>query len=370
MNYRKLTIGSGALGIICVAFPIAKAIDVPLGIFPIAAVVVNAADSKFPTISTGRIAIDSGTSLFTPELLDRWVALQRTLLAFPDSIRSTVPVQVVRYKDFAPDLKDDSAKFKNWGALANSNPQVSRAFTDAKIAASHYSALATQMIAARAIIQSRNLAADSAKTSGPQPSEETLKALKPIDRAIAVILPRWFEISGARRPQPPMSMRYAVEESDVVGHAAPQLLVEEWLNAENVLVSKNGSVPLNDGKLYLLGFTATWCTACKSIYAPFANLFNEYTKRGVRVMLVSPKFPSAPELKSYIEKNKIMIPVAVQGDDLMGGNAEPFEVKSLPVAILIDSKGVIRRRWLKASPDTARYRKQLGDAIEALLAEK
>lgn len=304
---------------------------------------------------------DSTALPITTDLIQRWIELHRALLEMPDSVRAKVASQVVRFRDMAPELGNDSTTFRNWGPVAAQYPEVASAFNDATISPRAYSATAAQIVAARAVIKAR----EAAKGRG-EPVSAPKDTTTVLERAIAVITPMLTAATAQGAPD-----KDRIRESDDVGSAAVPLKVDTWINPDATYGRDASELPLKDGNIYLIGFTSTWCSGCPYLYPPYEALAKEFAgQKNVRIIFVSPLFPSVPELKKYFTNKHVTVPVAVQGKSMMGDNPERYQVASLPVSILVDASGVIRHRWLGGNSDTAAYRRVLSKAIRGLLGKE
>ncbi len=302
---------------------------------------------------------DSSALLITTDLIERWIELHRALLEVPESVRAKVPRRIVRFRDVAPELDDDSATFKNWGSIAGTDPEVAAAFKDAKIAPAAYAATASRIVVARALIKSRAAAQQQGYARAPKDTTTV------IERAVAVIAPM-LESAAA----PAMADKDYIKESKDVGGLAPSLKIDEWLNPNSVFSHGPGEFSFNDGNIYLIGFTATWCGACPYMYPAYESLVKDFAgEKNVRILFVSPMFPSREAVVAYFQKHHVTLPVIVQGNSQMGDNSELFKVQGWPESILIDQSGVVRSRWVGGATDTAMYRRVLNRAIHRLLAK-
>jgi thiol-disulfide isomerase/thioredoxin len=118
------------------------------------------------------------------------------------------------------------------------------------------------------------------------------------------------------------------------------------------------SVRLSDlrGKVVLLNFWATWCTACLSelpeLIALQKNHHDELAILGVSMDFVpdedNPQAPSSPEaihqkIARTVQQRGINYPVLMDTKNTVGGR---FNGGELPTTVIIDAKGRIRRRFV------------------------
>ena len=124
------------------------------------------------------------------------------------------------------------------------------------------------------------------------------------------------------------------------------------------------TVKLSDfkGKTIVLNFWATWCGPCKHEIPDFIDLQGQYGKDGVQFIGVAIDQEGLAAIKPYAEQAKMNYPVLVGNDAVFaqfgGSNA-------IPVTLLIDKQGVIRKSYVGAKP-----RQALEEMITGLMREK
>lgn len=99
--------------------------------------------------------------------------------------------------------------------------------------------------------------------------------------------------------------------------AASKKIIE--VSTEIPIFNYEGLKPLlnlQDDKIHVINFWATWCKPCVDELPYFENLNEDYNDKGVEVTLVSLDFPNQIEsqLMPFIEKNKIKSKVVVLDD--------------------------------------------------------
>lgn len=91
------------------------------------------------------------------------------------------------------------------------------------------------------------------------------------------------------------------------------------------------------GSPKLLVFWATWCVPCKKELADHRELFNEYERRGVQVLLISEDTPKTQaKVKPYVDARGITWRVLLDPD---GQILKRYGGVSLPYAVLLDGDG-------------------------------
>jgi peroxiredoxin len=92
------------------------------------------------------------------------------------------------------------------------------------------------------------------------------------------------------------------------------------------------------GKVVLLNFWATWCTACLTEMPRFVEWQQEFGGRGLQVIGVSMD-DEEPPVRAFSQKYRLNYPV-VMGDEKLG---EMYGgIFGLPVTFLIDRDGNVR----------------------------
>ncbi len=156
----------------------------------------------------------------------------------------------------------------------------------------------------------------------------------------------------------------------LLGETAPELpMVDQWFPG------KRQSFADLKGKVVLLDFWATWCGPCFQAFPSLIEWHQDFKGEGLVILGVTRYYglvnglpadhPSEIEdLKRFREAEKLPYDFVVAADAsfqfLYGGT-------SLPTAVLIDRKGVIR--YLESGTSTARL-VQIREMILKLLAEK
>jgi peroxiredoxin len=128
--------------------------------------------------------------------------------------------------------------------------------------------------------------------------------------------------------------------------------------------TKGGRVRLGDfkGKVVLVKFWASWCPQCVEAFALLDSLDREYRSRGVEVLAVNvdeQRKTADAFLKARTYQVRVMF-------DPRARAIGAFEAEGVPVAYLIDRRGIVRYAHEGENDhDPAHYRAELN----ALLAE-
>lgn len=145
----------------------------------------------------------------------------------------------------------------------------------------------------------------------------------------------------------------ALAAKSLVGKAAPQFTRQDLSGTRISLAALRG-------KVVLLDFWATWCAPCQIEMPRFVQWQSQYGPQGLQIVGISMDDDPAP-VRALTRKLKLNYPIAM-GDEKLG---ELYGgVLGLPLAYLIDRKGVIRARF-QGETDL----KLIKARLEALLAE-
>lgn len=143
----------------------------------------------------------------------------------------------------------------------------------------------------------------------------------------------------------------AGEEAPEVGHAAPNFKLSD-------LSGREVSLDQFRGKIVMLDFWATWCGPCRLSMPMLEKLQKEYPKD---LTLLAINLAEPPDLvRNYVERRHISSTVLLDEDGKVG---EVYRSESIPMQVLIDQKGIVRRVSVGYS---SRLIDQLRSAIEQL----
>ena len=108
------------------------------------------------------------------------------------------------------------------------------------------------------------------------------------------------------------------------------------------------------GKVVLLDFWATWCEPCEETIPRLEALDAEYRGKGLAVVGLSVDDDDA-EVQPYVREHGMRYPVVVDADKRV---MALYGVRGIPVTVLVDRAGLVRRRWLGSGDG-------IGDEVEA-----
>ncbi|MBC8551985.1 MAG: TlpA family protein disulfide reductase [Candidatus Brocadiales bacterium] len=91
-------------------------------------------------------------------------------------------------------------------------------------------------------------------------------------------------------------------------------------------------------KVTLLVFGTTWCPSCRHEIPILKEYYNDLKDDGLRVLGIDVQ-ESKSKVKSFVEKNRINYPVAL---DSNADVARLYKVVGIPLNVILDKDGVIR----------------------------
>jgi peroxiredoxin len=116
-----------------------------------------------------------------------------------------------------------------------------------------------------------------------------------------------------------------------VGHPAPDFTLRSLTGSTVTLRSLRG-------KVVLLNFWATWCTACRAEMPRLAGWYRSLRRSGL-VILGIDDAESTGAARAYVWRLGIPYPIAVDPD---GTTSAQYEVTGLPTSLLVDRTGTVR----------------------------
>jgi len=141
------------------------------------------------------------------------------------------------------------------------------------------------------------------------------------------------------------------EEAPEVGRPAPNFKLSD-------LSGREVSLDQFRGKIVMLDFWATWCGPCRLSMPMLERLQKEYPKDMALLAINLAEPPD--EVRSYVQRQNISSTVLLDQDGKVG---EVYRSESIPMQVLIDQKGIVRRIAVGYS---SRLGDQLRSAIEQL----
>ncbi|MGI9013987.1 MAG: redoxin domain-containing protein [Phycisphaerales bacterium] len=140
-------------------------------------------------------------------------------------------------------------------------------------------------------------------------------------------------------PQPPI-VDDASPDFLAIGDNAPAIDVAHWLRGKEVS-------ELNDGRIYLVGFWATWCKYCLAEFQTLSRLQQSFADDGVVIIMISDEklatvfeFLSKPEWNTAAQFSLAADPDLSTQRDYM----EAAALGDIPISFLIGREGVIE--WI------------------------
>jgi len=89
------------------------------------------------------------------------------------------------------------------------------------------------------------------------------------------------------------------------------------------------------GKIYLVNFWATWCTACMVEMPSIVQLQKSFAPKGLEVVAVNVDEKPEAVLPKTLKEMKIEFPVFVDRDARL---SELFDVHAIPLTVILDSQ--------------------------------
>ena len=97
------------------------------------------------------------------------------------------------------------------------------------------------------------------------------------------------------------------------------------------------SLAAQKGRVVLLDFWATWCTGCKVEIPWYIEFQQKYARQGLVSIGAAMDDEGWVKVKPYLAEHPIPYPIVIGNPDLL----QPYDIKNLPVTLLIDRQGRI-----------------------------
>lgn len=123
--------------------------------------------------------------------------------------------------------------------------------------------------------------------------------------------------------------------SPLMGEPAPEI---EYETPEG----KPAAISKQKGTTVLLNFWATWCAPCMEEMPSLVALENHYAKKGLLLLAFNIEDAVGNDVEGKVAGNKMPRNVIYKFSKSW---LRMYDVKNIPLSILIDKKGVVRRVW-------------------------
>ena len=126
--------------------------------------------------------------------------------------------------------------------------------------------------------------------------------------------------------------------------AAAETQLRPWAGKETPALARQDLtgklVDLKDlkGRVVLINFWATWCVPCREEMPSLERLRAKLSGRPFEVLTVN-YGEGVPRIKSFLEKEKITLPVLLDPEKLA---AADWRAGGLPMTFLVDAEGRVR----------------------------
>ena len=114
---------------------------------------------------------------------------------------------------------------------------------------------------------------------------------------------------------------------------------------------QGNTVRLSDfrGQVVLLNFWATWCSPCRTEVPILVAAYERYRGRGFTVLGVDLGEPRE-RVQSFVNQYRITFPVVLDEDGRVG---RVYPVRAIPVSLILDREGAVRKVWVGAMSEEA-----------------
>ena len=139
-----------------------------------------------------------------------------------------------------------------------------------------------------------------------------------------------------------------------MGQVAPDFALPDLANEPVTLASFRGR------KVVVLDFWATWCAPCRMAMPGLQAIHEELQDRGVELVSVNQAEP-AERVRSFIERKKYTFRTVLDRD---GAVANEYGVRAIPVLVVVDKQGLVRRLQVGYTSDDKELRRLLQTLLE------
>ncbi len=115
--------------------------------------------------------------------------------------------------------------------------------------------------------------------------------------------------------------------------------------ADFTLQDLNGrNVRLSDfrGKPVVLEFWATWCPPCRASIPGMEKIYRSFAPKGLTILAVSLDDGGWNDVRAFVKDYGITYTVLKGDEDV----ADKYQVRSIPLVLVIDKQGRVIRRYL------------------------
>jgi len=143
-----------------------------------------------------------------------------------------------------------------------------------------------------------------------------------------------------------ISLQSTLKLLDLIGHPAPELFAETWLN------SKPFTLKDQKGKVIVIDFWAPWCPPCRAIIPSLVDIYREYKDQGLVILGYTrlygryrddiqrfDKTEPKEEIRltsEFLKRFQMTYPIAIaRGKE----GFETYHIRGIPTLILIDKQG-------------------------------
>jgi peroxiredoxin len=136
---------------------------------------------------------------------------------------------------------------------------------------------------------------------------------------------------------------------DVVQHHKTQVGIEVGNRAPNIVLKNlNGkTTQLSNfrGDIVIVNFWATWCTPCHNELPVLNKFYKENKNKKIVILGLNATSTERNKLSviNFSKKNHMIYPILL---DSNGKYSDLFQVKGYPITYFINSKGVIKRKYI------------------------